>query len=213
MSDTRSRDEERERAIRVEDRRHWARDPDGSENAEADEAAGADAEREEHLEVVPTEELKIQRERAEAAERKLQEFAAAYQQFRAEQEQVRARLERDVESKVELRFGVLVAGLLEAVDDLDRALEHARDIPEAAPLARGVELARDRFLADLLKSGVERLDLTGSEFDPNVAEAVSLEPVDDRALDGRVVTTLRPGYRLGERVVRPARVTVGRSRE
>jgi len=62
----------------------------------------------------------------------------------------------------------------------------------------------------LLKNGVERLDLEGAEFDPNVAEAVAVVAADP-ALDGRIVRTVRPGYRLGERVIRPARVLVGRA--
>jgi molecular chaperone GrpE (heat shock protein) len=79
-----------------------------------------------------------------------------------------------------------------------------------APLARGVALARDRFLAALQKAGVERLELNGTPFDPNVAEAVRLVPVDSPEDDGAVVETMRPGYVLGERIIRPARVAVGR---
>jgi len=154
--------------------------------------------------------LEAVRARAEAAEAKLYDYAAGFNRLKAEQEQVRARLERDVATKVETRFGVLVADLLEAVDDLDRALDHARDVPAAQSIVQGLEIARDRFVAMLLKNGVERLDIEGVDFDPNTAEAIAVEPVADATLEGKVVRIVRPGYRLGERIVRPARVTVGR---
>ena len=160
---------------------------------------------------VPEEELEATRRRAEAAERKLYEYAAAFDRFKAEHEQVRARLERDVAAKVETRFGALAADLLEAVDDLDLALEHAQASPGAGPIVRGLAIARDRFVGMLERNGVARLALEGTAFDPNVAEAVAVEPVEDAGLDGRVVRVVRPGYRLGDRVIRPARVTVGRA--
>lgn len=162
-------------------------------------------------EIVPAAEFEAMRARAETAEGKLYDFAAALNQFKAEQEKVRARLERDIAAKVETRFATLVADLLEAVDDLDRALEHARGIPPAEPIVQGLEMARDRFVAMLLKNGVERLDLEGTPFDPNEAEALALETVTDAALDGRVVRIVLPGYRIGARVIRPARVIVGRN--
>lgn len=160
---------------------------------------------------VPIVELDAMRARAEAAERKLYDYAAAFDKSKAEQEQVRARLERDVATKVDVRFGALVADLLEAVDDLDLALDHARTVPAAETIVQGLEIARDRFVAMLLRNGVERLDILGEPFDPNNAEALALEPVEDATLDGKVVRIVRPGYRMGDRAIRPARVTVGRA--
>jgi molecular chaperone GrpE len=73
-------------------------------------------------------------------------------------------------------------------------------------------LARDRFLATLERHGVTRLSLDGEEYDPNLAEAMRVDAVDDPERSGKVTETLRPGYRLGDRVVRPAQVAVGRLR-
>ena len=61
-----------------------------------------------------------------------------------------------------------------------------------------------------MKHGVERVDPAGETFDPNLAEAIGMEPVEDESMDGRVTRTYRPGYRLGERILRPARVAVGK---
>jgi len=184
--------------LKVEDRRHWARQV-------RDEDEGPEA----PASTAPTivDEL---RSRAEAAERRLQEYIEAFKAAQVEQERVRARLARDVERKADLRFGSLVAELLDSVDDLDLALDHVRDVEAAASLAEGVALARDRFLAALERAGVERLDPLGETFDPNSDEAVRVDPVDDAERDGVVTETLRPGFRLGDLVVRPAKVAVGR---
>ena len=93
---------------------------------------------------------------------------------------------------------------------MDLALSHVADVPEAKELARGVELVRDRFLTALEKHGVARLDPLGEVFDPNTAEAIGVEPVEDSAMDGKVIATYQPGYTLGDRIIRPARVAVGR---
>jgi molecular chaperone GrpE len=61
-----------------------------------------------------------------------------------------------------------------------------------------------------MKHGVERIDPAGEPFDPNLAEAIGVEPVEDEAMDGKVTRTYRAGYVLGERVLRPARVAVGK---
>jgi len=191
------KEEDRPR-LKVEDRRHWAR---------------PETEEEETGEEIPSTRPTIvdeYRRRAEEAERKLQEYIAAFKEAQEEQERVRERLARDVERKVEMGFAALTGELLDSVDDLDLALEHARGNPDSEPLARGVELARDRFLAALERAGVVRVDPVGEPFDPNIAEAVRVDPVEDPERANIVVETLRPGYRMGERLVRPARVAVGR---
>ncbi|HKQ60172.1 MAG TPA: nucleotide exchange factor GrpE [Candidatus Polarisedimenticolaceae bacterium] len=184
--------------FRVEDRRHWTRD----------EAGGEEPPKSALAEPGVVGEL---RQRAVAAEAKLQEYIEAFKAHREEQDRLRARLTRDVDRRVELQFGQLVVELLELVDDLDLALEHAGGVPEAAALSRGVALARDRFLATVERQGVTRHDPTGTPFDPNEAEAVRVDAVDDPERDGMVTATLRPGYKLGERLLRPARVAVGRA--
>jgi molecular chaperone GrpE len=71
-------------------------------------------------------------------------------------------------------------------------------------------MARDGFLATLERHGIERIAPDGEPFDPNEAEAIRVDPVDSSAADGKVTETLQPGYRLGEFVIRAARVAVGR---
>jgi molecular chaperone GrpE len=192
---------EPEPPFKVDDRRHWAcADREEDDATPADEAPS------------PSEPSAVAeyRRRAEAAEAKLIEYSAAFQRAQAEHEQFRERMLRDVDRRVELKFGGLVEELLDLVDDLDLALAHATGSAAIETLAHGVRLARDRFLAALARAGVERVDPDGTAFDPNVAEAIRLDPVSDPARDGTVTETLRAGYRIGERVLRAARVAVGR---
>jgi len=188
-------DEQDDESFRFEDRRHWAH-PD-------EEPAQESAPRSPSM-------IDDFRDRTEAAESKLQEYIEAFKGFKKEQEDFRTRLNRDVDRRVDLQFGGLVEELLEAMDNLDLALEHVNEVPEAEPLARGVELARKRFLEALERHGVEKLDPLGDEFDPNEAEAMRVDPVTEPELSGKVTDVLRPGYRLRDRVIRPARVAVGR---
>lgn len=192
MNDTNEKDAPQ---IKVEDKRFWAR----GETDEPEEPSAASPELEAAL------------ARAEAAEKKLYDLSAAVTQMRQEQEAFRQRVERDLERRVAGKFGDVTEGILEALDDLDLAIEHAREHPAAEAFAQGAAIARDRFVAALARGGVERMDLDGQEFDPNVAEALATEPVDDPARNGMVLRTMRPGYRLGDRVLRAARVIVGRA--
>ena len=73
-------------------------------------------------------------------------------------------------------------------------------------------LMRDRFLAALGRQGVERIELDGELFDPRLAEALRVDPVEDPAQNDRVTETLRAGYRLGDVIVRAAQVAVGKHR-
>ena len=148
--------------------------------------------------------------RAEGAERKLREIQTTFLAAKAELDATRARLERDLERKVEIRFSDLLTGLLECADDLDRAIEHGKGIPAAQPVVSGVGLARDRFMSALMKAGLTRIDPVGEAYDPNVAEAAGVIPVSDPAAHDTVVALERAGYSLAGRVIRPARVLVGR---
>jgi molecular chaperone GrpE len=161
------------------------------------------------LPAIDPKEFEALKARAEGAERKLREIQGTYTAAKAELDATRARLERDVERKVDIRFADLLSNLLECADDLDRALEHGRSIKAAAPVVQGVTLARDRFLSALAKAGLERIEPLGLPYDPNVAEAVGVLPVSDASEHDTVVRLERVGYRLSGRVIRPARVLVG----
>ena len=98
----------------------------------------------------------------------------------------------------------LAKDLIPAVDNLERALQAA---PEDDPLADGVRLVLSELTGALSRAGVESFDPTGETFDPNSSEALSTQP-GDGAEAGTVLEVAARGYRLGDQLIRPARVVV-----
>jgi len=144
-------------------------------------------------------------ERLAEAEARAEEYLATAQRVAADFENYRKRAARDQESLVARAHERLVKALLPIVDDLERALEAAAE-HEEAKLEEGVALVH-RSLADLLaREGLAEIDTDGT-FDPHVHEALLSQPAED-AESGAVLQVLQKGYRLGDVVVRPARVIV-----
>ena len=122
----------------------------------------------------------------------------------ADFENYRKRVARDQESLVARAHERLVKELLPVLDDLERALSAAEE-HEEAKLEEGVRLVH-RELADALqREGLAEIETNG-RFDPHVHEALLSQPSE--AEEGSVIQVLQKGYRLGDRVVRPARVVV-----
>ena len=152
-------------------------------------------------------------QRSQLADRsaQLQAIAGEHRRALEEFEQAKARIRREVTRDVERGRRAIVADLLEVLDNLDRAIGAARDSDvKADSLLRGVELVRDQFLAKLEALGVRRVDALGQPFDAASHEAVSMAPVTDDTQDGRVVAVTREGYTIGDELLRPASVVVGR---
>src|SRR4051812_24386242 len=101
----------------------------------------------------------------------------------------------------------LLGQLLPVLDDLERALEQVPDELKEHPWVEGMPLIARRLRMALAKAGVERIGTAGETFDPHLHEAVAYEPRPGYD-EGQIATVVRPGYRLGERVIRPAQVTV-----
>jgi molecular chaperone GrpE len=144
-------------------------------------------------------------ERLGAAEARAEEYLALAQRTQADFENFRKRAARDQESLVARANERLVNELLPILDDLERALEAAH-AHEEAKLEEGVALVH-RSLADVLaREGLAEIETDGA-FDPYVHEALLAQPGED-VESGHVLQVLQKGYRLGDRVVRPARVIV-----
>lgn len=123
----------------------------------------------------------------------------------AELQNAQRRHAREREAAARYRVEPLARELLDVVD----ALDEAAAVPDAAPAAlrEGQELIRRRLAGILEKFGVEALDPAGEAFDPQLHEALAARP-DAAAAPGAVLEVLRRGYRLHERLLRPARVVV-----
>ena len=151
--------------------------------------------------------------RARLAEDRLAEVLAAYRQLKSENESFRERISKNVQRKFTQRHETLLLKFIDILDNLDRALEAATNSYAGQPLLEGMILVRTQLLATLKDEGLERVPALGLPFDPEVAEAVGMQPVADPDHQNLVVKELMRGYRLNGKVCRPARVLIGEYRE
>ena len=147
----------------------------------------------------PTNDAELE-ERLAEVERERDEYLNDLKRVAADFENYRKRVARDQEGLVARAHERLVKELLPVLDDLERALEAAAQ-HEEAKLEEGVQLVH-RELADERLVEVE----TDGQFDPHVHEALLSQPSEQE--EGSVMEVLQKGYRLGDRVLRPARVVV-----
>ena len=152
------------------------------------------AKSEEGVEEVELEALRVENE----------ELIDTLQRVKAEFDNYRKRAARDQESLVARAHERLVKELLPVLDDLERALAAAEE-HEEAKLEEGVRLVHRELKAALDREGLAEIDTNGV-FDPHVHEALLSQPSE--AEEGSVLEVLQKGYKLGDRILRPARVVV-----
>jgi molecular chaperone GrpE len=140
----------------------------------------------------------------EDAHRERDEYLELARRTKADFENFRKRAAADVQA-AQARGKVAVAReVIDAVDNLERALEAAED---GAALREGVEMVLSGLRETLTRNGIEIVDPKGEKFDPNRHEALSTMPVEGSE-SGTVVEVMQKGYALGDQLVRPARVVV-----
>lgn len=140
------------------------------------------------------------------------EYLELAQRTKADFENYRKRMTAETAAALARGKAELAVGLLGVLDNLERALAAAEIDPGAEqapeePLAQGIALTYRELCGVLQQAGVEAVDPAGERFDPNLHEALSTQPADG-AEAGTVVETVQKGYRLGEQLIRPARVVV-----
>ncbi len=190
--------------VKVVDRRRFRQDGEpvpGAQDAAPPAAGGAAPG--EAAAAPPQIEEKL---RAQAA--RIDELSRAYAALLEDNKAFRARMERERDRMVEAERTRLAQALLEAADELELALAAVPD--DGSTLRRGVKLVLAGLLRRIAELGATRFEVAGRPFDPAVAEAVDVVNVSDAAQDGLVVDEVRAGWRIGDRLLRPARVRVGK---
>jgi molecular chaperone GrpE len=199
--------EKQDEKVKVVDRRRWAHGEDAA-GPGVDQAGQK-----------PTYVEELER-RAAAAETQAQEYLTKYRGAAQEFEDARARMRKELAKDAERTRRDVLVSLLEVVDNLDRAIDAAKNAARsrsgaggvaADPLLQGVEMVQQQFLSKLDGFGVKRIDALGEDFDPLLHEAVTSVPAADEASDGRVLGVITHGYRIGDEVLRPALVAVGKT--
>jgi len=142
---------------------------------------------------------------------KANEYLEGWQRERAEFYNYKKRMEREVSQGGQNAFGNAIRRYLEIADDLARALKNENRPVEGdgAIWAAGIDLIYRKLIAAFETDGVKMIETDKKFFDPNLHEAISNEDCSGHE-SGQIIDVVQPGYTLGERVIRPARVRVAR---
>ncbi len=205
-------EEKNQGPVKVHDRRRF--DPEGNPRADVDnggtstDSTAPGQPQADRRATEPSEEVQRLRAELEAAHKRIDELARAFQTLERDREDFKSRLTRERERVLEVEKGNVALLLLEVMDELELSLQASGD--DQSALAKGVRLIRDGILKKIQALGIERVDVMDRAFDPNVAEAADTELTTEPTEDQKVVAVVRPGYRLKDRIIRPARVRVAR---
>lgn len=193
--------------LKVTDKRRIYLDPEGEEHV------NEEAEQPQSLKPTYVEELEA---RTQAAERQVQDVQARFdqlrQQLQRETDETRQRLNRSATDRAATEKATFIADFLPVLDDLTRAIEAIESGASRESMLEGIRRIAARVQSSLTNAGVEPIDSIGEPFDPELHEAVDTAAADPD-MDGRVISEYSRGFRMGDRLLRPARVQVGRAAE
>ena len=161
------------------------------------EAAGAEAE------------LAALRQELEEAQAKAAEHLDGWQRARADLANYKKRVERERAEAYQTAAGAVLARLLPALDDFERAMKDAPADPAMQQWVEGLSLIQRKLQGLVENEGVTRIEAEGAQFDPNWHEAITHDESQHHS-EGQVIEVVRQGYRMGDRVLRPALVRVAK---
>lgn len=203
--------EEKESKIPVNDKRRFNEKGERvADDPEPKKTEPVRSQREVELEA----KLKAETERREAAESKLVGVQAKFEEAKAnlekETDEMRTRLRKTLDDKAKQDQFDFLASLLPVLDNLNLAIAASETDPEIEHLRNGVIGTARSFEQALMSVGVEAVSSVGAVFDPELHEAVDMKTVEAED-DGKVTAEYSRGYKFGDRLLRPARVQVGKA--
>lgn len=174
----------------------------GGVDRETTEADAADAHVEAEAILDPAPDLHA---RIAELEGRLRTVSAAWREKQDEIAATKDRLQRQAAVQEEIRRGEVVATLFDPVENLHRSIEAVKGHGAES----GLRMVYHQFLDSLKRLGLEEVPGVGARFDPSIHEAIATSPVSDPGADNTVVNVFSAGYRIGARLIRPARVVIG----
>lgn len=164
--------------------------------------------KEEKKEPTPLE--KLQDQLAEKT-REASENFDKWLRLRAEFENFKKRVQKEKADLMKFGNESLLKNILPILDNLERAVDHGKEVNQNAPLLEGVEITLKQFLNTLERFGVKAVPAVGEVFDPERHEAVSQAESDQEP--NRVICEIQRGYLFHDRLLRPAKVIVSKEKE
>ncbi|MBQ7966315.1 MAG: nucleotide exchange factor GrpE [Bacteroidaceae bacterium] len=175
-----------------------------TETPENTESAEQPAEQEEPLSEL--DQLKLQLAEAETKNAELQD---KYLRQAAEFDNYRKRTIKEKAELIKSAAEKLMVAELPVLDDMDRALENMEKGMDADACIEGFKLIAHKFQNILTQNGLEKIETENQEFDTDYHEAIALIPAPSEELKGKILDCVQPGYKLGDKVIRHAKVAVG----
>lgn len=175
-----------------------------TETPENTESAEQPAEQEEPLSEL--DQLKLQLAEEETKNAELQD---KYLRQAAEFDNYRKRTIKEKAELIKSAAEKLMVAELPVLDDMDRALENMEKGMDADACIEGFKLIAHKFQNILTQNGLEKIETDNQEFDTDYHEAIALIPAPSEELKGKILDCVQPGYKLGDKVIRHAKVAVG----
>jgi molecular chaperone GrpE len=147
--------------------------------------------------------------RAAELQAELSKYKDAALRAAADLDNYRKRVSRERDESIKYANTAFLERLIPILDNFELGLQAARNAPEAAPIVDGLAMVYKQLQDFLANSGVETIEATGQTFDPNLHEALAQEE-NHEVPEGKVIRQVRRGYRLRDRLLRPANVVVSK---
>ena len=144
-------------------------------------------------------------------EARLRTVSAAYKTLQDDQKAFHKRVERQQDLKLEVNKGETVSKLFSPVENLRRSIDAAHKAEIDGAVLEGLEMVHRSFMEGFEKLGLTEVATKGAAFDPLYHEALSVIPVPTPAQDGLILDAFAQGYRIGSRLIRPAKVVVAQA--
>jgi len=185
--------------INVVDRRHWVNEDD-------DASATNEKDLDERLPSF-VEKLKIEAEEKDA---RLKEYINAYKEKNTQTDELRIRLQRENETRLDQFKANLFVQLVPILDNLRRAEDSAKTSSDFESLKQGINLVINQFVRELKNNDVQVIETEGKKFDPKIHEAFLITDTEDPEQDNLIQQELEQGYLFKEKLIKAAKVKVAK---
>ncbi len=139
-----------------------------------------------------------------------QELRDKYLRLFAEFDNFKKRLLKEKIEQSKMAGQEVILGLLPVLDDFDRAKKNAEDPSNEEYFSEGVELVYNKLYQTLQNQGLQAMDTSNAEFDPELHDAIADIEVQDESQKGKIIDYIEKGYLLNDRIIRHAKVVVGK---
>ncbi len=151
------------------------------------------------------------RKELERVQAQAKQYLDTMQRLKAEFDNYRKRMEKERKRLSELHQSIVIEALFPTLDAFDAALEKSPE-GDIAEFREGMKLVHQGLMDQLRKLGLERMELLGKPFDPELADAMMTAPSDEYPPD-TIIQVVTAGYRFKNRVIRPGKVVVAKQKE